>query len=82
MSYQERAKAIYVFANEKGGMSGVDTEAINRIILETSSNSAYTAKQMKSDQVSCLVVLTHATNCFLTRLCPTFDRESISRSSA
>ena len=48
-SAQDRAKAIYVFANEKGGMKGIDTEAINRIILETSGNSSYTAKQLKQD---------------------------------
>ncbi len=47
--WSERAKAIYVFANEKGGMQGIDQEAIHRIILETSGNSAYTAKQLRSD---------------------------------
>ena len=45
----DRAKALYVFSNEKGGMKGIDTEAINRIILETSGNSSYTAKQLKQD---------------------------------
>ena len=45
----ERAKAIYVFANEKGGMAACNTEKINEIILELSSESAYTAKQLKSD---------------------------------
>ena len=45
----ERAKALYVFSNEKGGMKGIDTEAINRIILETSGNSSYAAKQLKQD---------------------------------
>ena len=45
----DRAKALYVFSNEKGGMKGIDTEAINRIILETSGNSSYAAKQLKQD---------------------------------
>jgi hypothetical protein len=45
----DRAKALYVFSNEKGGMKGIDTEAINRIIQETSGNSSYTAKQLKQD---------------------------------
>ena len=45
----DRAKAIYVFANEKGGMANLNVEVINKIIMETSGNSAYTAKQLKSD---------------------------------
>ena len=48
-SLSERVKAIYVFANEKGGMAANNTAAINKIIMETSGNSAYTAKQLKSD---------------------------------
>ena len=31
-------------------MKGIDTEVINQIILETSGNLAYTAKQLKSDR--------------------------------
>lgn len=48
-SAEERAKSIYVFANEKGGMAGIDKEAINRIILATSGESAYTRRQLKQD---------------------------------
>ena len=48
-SCEERAKAIYVFANEKGGMKGVNYEVINKIIMETSGNSSYTQKQLKQD---------------------------------
>ena len=44
------AKAIYVFANEKGGMKDLDTDAIHRIILECSSDSAYTARQLRQDK--------------------------------
>jgi len=31
-------------------MKGIDTEVIKQIILETSGNLAYTAKQLKSDR--------------------------------
>ena len=44
------AKAIYAFANEKGGMKDLDTDAIHRIILECSSDSAYTARQLRQDK--------------------------------
>jgi DNA polymerase kappa len=43
------ARAIYVFANEKGGMAGIDQTKINSIILELSRNSAYTRRQLKQD---------------------------------
>ena len=36
-----------VFANEKGGMSNINFSKINQIILETSANSAYTARMLR-----------------------------------
>lgn len=49
-SAAERARAIYVYANEKGGMQNINREVINRIVLETSGNSAYTERQLKQDR--------------------------------
>ena len=46
-SFTDRAKAIYIHAAEKGGMSGVDTEVISKIQLETAKNSPYTAHQIE-----------------------------------
>jgi len=43
-----RAKAIYVFASEKGAaLLDKDRETISRIILETSSGSKYTQRQLR-----------------------------------
>jgi len=45
-----RAKAIYVFASEKGAaLLDKDRETISRIILETSSGSKYTQRQLRAD---------------------------------
>ncbi|KAJ1619100.1 hypothetical protein T492DRAFT_603687 [Pavlovales sp. CCMP2436] len=48
-SANARAKAIYVFAADKGGMSGYDKDAVNRIILELSAASAFTKQKLKQD---------------------------------
>ncbi len=49
-SISERARAIYVYANEKGGMQNINKDVINRIVMETSGNSAYTERQLKQDR--------------------------------
>ncbi|EOD08251.1 putative DNA repair protein DNA polymerase, kappa [Emiliania huxleyi CCMP1516] len=46
----DAVKAIYVFANEKGGMTDINRGKINEIIAQLSQSSAYTAKLLKSDR--------------------------------
>jgi DNA polymerase kappa len=49
VSFTDRAKSLYVHASHKGGMDGIDTEQIAKVVLETASNSAYTSHQRKLD---------------------------------
>lgn len=51
-SSAKEAKSLFVFANDKAGMKGVDKERVAKIINDSSKNSAYYAKMKRQDEIN------------------------------